>query len=70
MLNDGGRLGYIAPSVWTVNDYGARLRALVSSGRNLDRWLDFRSFQVFEESTTYTAIQLFSKSPSDKIRMR
>ncbi len=67
MLNPAGRLGYIAPSVRTVNDYGAGLRALVSAGRHLDRWLDFGSYQVFEEATTYTALQFFSKSSTTAI---
>ncbi len=67
MLNPAGRLGYIAPSVWTVNDYGAGLRALVAEKRQLDRWLDFKSHQVFEEATTYTALQFFSKAPTEAI---
>jgi Eco57I restriction-modification methylase len=64
MLNAVGRLGFIAPSLWTVNEYGAGLRELVAKGKNLDRWLDFKSFQVFEESTTYTALQFFSRAPN------
>ena len=67
MLNSGGRLGYIAPSLWITNQYGAGLRALVAGGKHLDRWLDFKSFQVFEESTTYTALQFFSQAPSEAI---
>ncbi|MGW8788784.1 Eco57I restriction-modification methylase domain-containing protein, partial [Heyndrickxia sporothermodurans] len=63
LLNEEGRLGFIAPSVWTVNEYGEGLRNLVSRGQHLDRWLDFKSFQVFAEATTYTALQFFSKSP-------
>lgn len=69
MLNGGGRLGYIAPSLWTVNEYGGGLRALVSRGRHLDRWLDFRSHQVFEEATTYTALQFFSRAPTAAVRV-
>lgn len=45
MLNPAGRLGYIAPSVWAVNEYGAGLRGVVAAGQHLDRWLDFKSFQ-------------------------
>lgn len=69
MLSPAGRLGYIAPSLWAVNDYGAGLRKLVAEGRNLDRWLDFKSFQVFEEATTYTALQYFSRAPTEAIRI-
>lgn len=69
MLNPAGRLGYIAPSVWAVNEYGAGLRGVVAAGQHLDRWLDFKSFQVFEEATTYTALQFFSKLPAPAIRV-
>lgn len=61
MLGPAGRLGYIAPSLWTVNEYGTGLRGVVAAGQTLDRWLDFKSFQVFEEATTYTALQYFCR---------
>ena len=69
LLRPGGRMGYIAPSVWTVNEYGEGLRNLVAQGRHLDRWLDFRSYQVFEEVTVYTALQFFSRAPTEAIRV-
>ncbi|MGI8570675.1 MAG: Eco57I restriction-modification methylase domain-containing protein [Methylocella sp.] len=69
LLNDEGRLGYIAPSLWTTNEYGEGLRKLIAAGRNLDRWIDFKAYQVFEESTTYTALQFFTKRPNDAIRV-
>ncbi len=69
LLRPGGRMGYIAPSVWTVNDYGEGLRNLIARGRHLDRWLDFRSHQVFEEATVYTALQFFSRAPTGLIRV-
>jgi len=50
ILNEHGRLGFIAPSLWTVNEYGAALRAMIADGQNLDRWLDFKAHQIFEES--------------------
>lgn len=45
MLRAGGRLGYIAPSLWVVNEYGEGLRTLVAAGRQLDRWLDSAVFR-------------------------
>lgn len=69
LLDDGGRMGYIAPSLWPTLDYGEALRGLVHAGRHLEKWLDFRSWQVFEEATVYTAIQIFSKAPSPGIRL-
>ena len=64
ILKPGGRLGYIAPSVWIMNKYGSGLRTLVANQRSLDRWLDFRSHQIFDEATVYTALQFFHK-PAD-----
>ena len=69
LLRPEGRLGYIAPSLWTVNEYGVGLRGRVAAGRHLDRWLDFKSFQVFKEATTYTALQFFAKAGTPAIRV-
>jgi len=43
LLRPGGRMGYIAPSLWAVNEYGEALRNLVRERRALSRWVDFRS---------------------------
>jgi hypothetical protein len=69
LLNEGGRMGYIAPNLWPTLEYGEGLRGLIHEGRHLEKWLDFRSFQVFEEATVYTAIQIFSKAPTEAIRL-
>lgn len=69
LLGPEGRMGYIAPSLWPTLEYGEGLRRLVHEGRHLEKWLDFRSHQVFEEATVYTAIQIFSKPPVDEIRL-
>lgn len=61
LLRPGGRLGYIAPSVWAMNEYGENLRTLIAGQRSLFRWLDFRSHQIFEEATVYTALQFFRR---------
>jgi SAM-dependent methyltransferase len=68
LLNKRGRLGFIAPSVWRFNEYGAGLRRLIKETRSLERWIDFVSFQVFEEATTYTALQFYSKVQADHIQ--
>lgn len=67
LLNESGRLGYIAPSLWTVNEYGAGLRDWVMDGRYLWGWIDFGSYQVFDEGTTYTALQFYSRTPNDTV---
>lgn len=69
LLNDNGRLGFISPSLWTVNEYGEGLRSLIEENRSLDRWIDFRSHQVFEEATTYTALMFFTKRANDQVRI-
>ncbi len=66
LLKDGGRLGYIAPNLWPRLENGEALRRMMLTGRHLERWIDFRSHQVFEEATVYTAIQIFTKAPNDR----
>ena len=69
LLAPGGRMAYIAPSLWAVNQYGEALRRLVRRGRHLDRWLDFKSHQIFEDVITYTALQFFTREPCDVVRI-
>jgi len=69
LLAPGGRMAYIAPSLWAVNQYGEGLRRLVRRTRQLDRWLDFKAHQIFEEAITYTALQFFTKEPRDAVRI-
>lgn len=67
LLREGGRMGYIAPNLWPTLQYGEALRAMVVKGRNLERWIDFRAHQVFEEATIYTAIQVFTREPAEHV---
>lgn len=69
LLAPQGRMGYIAPSLWVVNDHGRGLRALVHDRRQLERWTDFRSHQIFDEAITYTALQVFTKEQNDAVRI-
>ena len=62
-------MAYIAPSLWTVNEYGEGLRSLVRRGRHLDRWLDFKSHQIFEDVITYTALQFYTREPREVVRI-
>ena len=68
LLKSDGRMGYIAPSLWMMNEYGRGLRKKLKRTRQLDRWVDFKSFQVFDEAITYTALQFFRGSEVDAIR--
>jgi len=67
LLKPAGRLGFIAPSAWLINDYGKGLRRLVAREKALHRFVDFKSHQVFADATTYTALQFFSKAPNDSV---
>jgi len=69
LLRRGGRMAFIAPSLWTVNQYGEGLRGLVRHGRHLDRWLDFKAHQIFEDVITYTALQFYTRDPRDALRI-
>ena len=69
LLGQGGRMAFIAPSLWTVNHYGEGLRRLVRHGRHLDRWLDFKAHQIFEDVITYTALQFYTREPRDIVRI-
>lgn len=68
LLNHSGRLGYIAPSLWRYNEYGQGVRRLLHMGGNLDRWIDFGSFQVFEEGISYTALQFYTQARNRRVR--
>lgn len=69
LLNPHGRLGYIAPSLWTLNEYGKGLRDLISKGQNLEGWIDFQAYQIFDEAINYTALQFFTNNRNDAIKV-
>jgi methylase of polypeptide subunit release factors len=71
LLHPRGRMGLIAPSLWTKHAYGEGLRRLVRERQCLERWIDFGDFQVFEDATTYTALQFFVgwRSPTISCRL-
>lgn len=68
LLNRDGKMGYIAPNLWVVSEYGKGLRRKVHRDGRLDRWIDFKGFQVFEEAITYTALQFYSGSRRSRFK--
>ena len=68
LLKPEGRMGYIAPNVWLKNEYGRGLRNKLKRTRQLDRWIGFGSYQVFEEAITYTALQFYRGSGVESVR--
>jgi SAM-dependent methyltransferase len=69
LLRPGGRMAFIAPNLWPVNQYGEGLRSLLRRGRHLDRWLDFKAHQIFEDVITYTALQFYTREPCNAVRI-
>ncbi|MBU0656439.1 MAG: Eco57I restriction-modification methylase domain-containing protein [Gammaproteobacteria bacterium] len=69
LLHPEGRMGLIAPNVWAVNDYGQGLREVLHETRRMDRWIDFKSYQIFDEAITYTALQFFTGKAVDGIKL-
>lgn len=69
LLNADGRLGYIAPNVWVVNEYGKGLRGMVALNKYLYGWVDFKSHQIFKEATIYTSLQFFSKKSNQNVNI-
>jgi hypothetical protein len=41
----------------------------VRCGRHLDRWLDFKAYQIFEDVITYTALQFYTRDPREAARV-
>jgi len=67
LLKPDGRMGLIAPNIWLYNQYGRGLRELLAEKQSLERFVDFKSHQVFDDATTYTALQFFSGQPRKAI---
>lgn len=69
LLKPSGLMGIIAQYAWVVTEYGEGLRELLSKTKQLDRWVDFRGFQIFDEATTFTALQFFCGRPTKGVRV-
>ena len=69
LLNPQGRMGFIQPNVWAVNDYGRGLRGLLHETHRMDRWIDFKDYQIFDEAITYTALQFFTGTGVEGVKL-
>lgn len=66
LLETGGQLCFICTDRWTKNQYGRRLRALVSDGYSFDLYTDLYGEDAFQAKVlTYPAITLISRRPHD-----
>lgn len=68
ILKPTGGLGMIMPLRWHKANYGKALRMHIGSDAALAEIVDFGKEQVFEEVTTYTALQFFNAQRTSKIR--
>ena len=68
LLARDGRLAYVTPSPWVINEHGEGLRGFVRRTRSLARWIDLRGYQAFPGAVTYTALQVFRRQPQPGIR--
>lgn len=64
LLGAEGRMGFIAPSLWSLTDYGTGLREVIHKGQHLEGVVHFRDHQVFEGVLTYTALWFFTAQPN------
>lgn len=65
MLNETGRMCYIAPSSWFTSGAGQKLRDYVAENKYLKLVEDYGHIQLFENATTYVAIELFTKNENN-----
>jgi len=68
LLKNSCFLAFIAPNVWIYNKYGDSLKNILISNKYLYQFLNFGSYQVFKDATTYTAIQIFKKEQNKVIK--
>ena len=69
LLAPGGRMAYRAKPMGSESSTAKDCASLVRRGRHLDRWLDFKAHQVFEDVITYTALQFYTREPRDAVRI-
>ena len=68
MLNETGKMCYIAPSSWFTSLAGQKMRNYIIENRNLEYVEDYGHYQLFENSTTYVAITRFGKDKTDTVK--
>jgi hypothetical protein len=66
LLNSDGRFGMILPNKWFTTKVGTELRKRLQREQALYHVVDFGSFQVFDDVTTYTCLLFVSGSPFDE----
>ncbi|MBI5934554.1 MAG: N-6 DNA methylase [Chloroflexi bacterium] len=69
LLKPGGVMGFILPNKFMQVDYGEGLRKLLSENKYVEKIVDFKSFQIFENATTYTCLLFLRKKQNSRFSL-
>lgn len=69
LLAQDGRLGYIMPNKWLHAEMGEATRALFKENQAIESIVNFGSYQVFNEVTTYTMLIFLRKKHNQAIQI-
>ena len=68
LLKDNGRCGYITPNTFFHTDTAKELRKYFTTKQNLIQITNYGHIQLFDDATTYSAIDIFDKNKKDKFK--
>lgn len=66
LLNDGGVMAFICPSVFMKRDYGEAIRKYLLENAKIIEIVDFKHEKIFEDALNYTCILILQKSKDTK----
>lgn len=66
-LKSNGKLGYIAPNSWARNASQKSFRKDLIQNKFLETIIDFGSFNVFPQISTYTSIAILDKGGAEQV---
>jgi type I restriction-modification system DNA methylase subunit len=69
LLSPDGRLGFIMPNKWLHAGMGEAARKFFKENRAIESLINFGSFQVFDEVTTYTMLIFLRKKQNAAIQV-
>jgi type I restriction-modification system DNA methylase subunit len=69
LLAPYGRLGFIMPNKWLHAEMGEAARRFFKENRAIESIINFRSFQVFNEVTTYTMLIFLRNKQNEAIQV-